>query len=466
MKFRRIIAPCLANPHRHAGRRIVGMSEARDTRVIEESRRQVACLSRLGWYHSIELPDGGVIEGLQSLDQQRERLRQFPIPDDLTGKRVLDVGAWDGWFSFEMERRGAEVLAVDSAKNTRLLEARQLLGSRIDYRIADICRLTAKDVGTFDIVLFFGVLYHLKHPLLALENICGMCRDMACIESFVTDADPQAHPLMEFYETTELRGQADNWVGPNLSCLLAFCRAAGFARVNFESTLGERAHITAYRQWLKHAGPDPAPEVLCVANSARQDHTFTEAADDYLTFYFTSPLDELDCDKVQPQVGPYGSRPIEVVRCGGGWQAACKIPPGLSCGPHDARIRTANSPYSVPVRIVLGPASAASDARVSAELQLIRVADGATLETGRVRVGENSGMSAWAAGLPADAQRTRIRLRLNGTDLPANWLAPVCGQEPRQINAALPSGLEPGTAVVALVFDGEQSIPLTIELIR
>lgn len=442
------------------------MSEARDPCVIEESRRQAARLSRLGWYHSIELPDGGVIEGLQSLDQQRERLRQFPIPEDLTGKRVLDVGAWDGWFSFEMERRGAEVLAVDSAKNTRLLEARQLLGSRIDYQIADICRLTAKDVGTFDIVLFFGVLYHLKHPLLALENVCGLCRDMACIESFVTDADPHVLPLMEFYETTELRGQADNWVGPNLSCLLAFCRTAGFARVNFEGALGERAHITGYRRWLEHAGTDPAPEVLCVANSTRQDHTFAESADDYLTFYFTSPLDDLNCDNVQPQIGLYGSRPLQVARCGGGWQAACKIPPGLSRGAHDAKIRTANSPYSVPVRIVLGPAAAPSDAPASAVLRLLRVADGATLETGRVRVGENSGLSAWAHGLPPDARHTAIRLRLNGTDLPANWLAPLTGEEPRKINAALPSGLEPGPATVALVFDGEQSAPLTVELVR
>ncbi|MDE3198431.1 MAG: TIGR04290 family methyltransferase, partial [Acidobacteriota bacterium] len=90
------------------------MSEARDSRFIEANRRQVERLSRLGWYHSIELPDGGVIEGHQSVEQLRRRIAQFPIPADLTGRRVLDIGAWDGWFSFEMERRGASVLAVDS----------------------------------------------------------------------------------------------------------------------------------------------------------------------------------------------------------------------------------------------------------------------------------------------------------------------------------------------------------------
>ena len=92
------------------------MSEARDARVIEESRRQIERLSKLGWYHSIELPGGSVIEGHQTIQQLRTRLRQFPIPEDLTGKRVLDIGAWDGWFSFEMERRGAQVVALDSTR--------------------------------------------------------------------------------------------------------------------------------------------------------------------------------------------------------------------------------------------------------------------------------------------------------------------------------------------------------------
>ena len=66
---------------------------------------------------------------------------------------------------------GAEVLALDSTRNTRLLEAKKLLGSGIDYFVGDICRLTHRDLGMFDIVLFFGVLYHLKHPVLALRSL-------------------------------------------------------------------------------------------------------------------------------------------------------------------------------------------------------------------------------------------------------------------------------------------------------
>ncbi len=444
------------------------MSEARDASVIEDNRRQVERLEKLGWYHSIELPDGQVIEGHQSLEQQRHRLRQFPIPDDLTGKRVLDIGAWDGWFSFEMERRGAQVLALDMAKNTRLLEARRLLGSKIEYRIGDICRLTWRDLGTFDIVLFFGVLYHLKHPLLALENVCGMTRGMACIESFVSDPDPTSIPVMEYYETGELRGQLDNWVGPNASCLMAFTRTAGFARVKFESALAERAHVTAWRQWPDEPNPaeapSDAPEVLCVDNAATHDHRFSADADDYITFYFTSPLTDLDCDNVHPMIGPYGSRPIHVANTGGGWQATCKIPPGLAAGWYPAKLAVTGSAYCAPLQIAVETPEPWAPASTGG-LKVTRVTDGRSFEDHRIVCGPDACLSIWATGLPTDADAREIRVRLNGTDLPAIWLAPRNDGHPRQINALLPSGLEPGPASLSILYRDLESPAATAELV-
>ncbi len=438
------------------------MSEARNAHVIEESRRQIERLSKLGWYHSIELPDGGIIQGHQSLEQLRRRLRMFPIPADLTGKRVLDIGAWDGWFSFEMERRGAEVLALDAAKNTRLLEARRLLGSRIEYRIGDICRLTWRELGTFDIVLFLGVLYHVKHPVLALENVCGMTRDLACIESFVTDGDLNAIPSMEFYETTELRGQLDNWVGPNAACLMAFCRTAGFARVDFEGTLGERGHVTGYRDWLPAEGRIAAPEIRCIDNAATHDHGFSSVADDYATFYFTSAEPDLTCDTVMPLIGPFGSRPIHVAGAGGGWQATCKIPPGLRPGWYGAALRTSQSGFSAPVRIGIDLDAETRRRSASAgDFKLTRVADGKSFESRRIRVGNDSAISVWAA-----VEDDEIRVRLDGTELPAIWVEPGSGAAPRQINALLPAGLEPGAAVVSLRAGNRESEPVQVELVE
>ena len=98
---------------------------------------------------------------------------------------MLDIGAWDGWFSFEMERRGAEVLAIDNWDNPRFHEARAMLNSRVEYQQIDMYDLTLERVGRFDIVLFMGVLYHLKHPLLALERVCALTTEMAAVDSFI-----------------------------------------------------------------------------------------------------------------------------------------------------------------------------------------------------------------------------------------------------------------------------------------
>src|ERR1700683_2040738 len=208
---------------------------------------RLQALDRLGWYHSMELPDGRVIAGFQSIEHLRMRIAQFPIPADLRGQRVLDIGAWDGWFSFEMERRGAQVLAIDNWDNPRFHEAHALLNSRVEYRQMDMYELTPERVGRFDIVLFLGVLYHLKHPLLALERVCALTTELAAVDSFILREEHRQgekvsqRPVMEFYETNEFGGQTDNWVAPSLTCLQAFCRTAGFARVELRNVVENSA---------------------------------------------------------------------------------------------------------------------------------------------------------------------------------------------------------------------------------
>src|SRR5579863_6244040 len=179
-------------------------------------------------YHSIDLPDGSVLPGLQTLEHLRWRLDRFGLPADLRGKRVIDIGAWDGWFSFECERRGAEVVAVDCVALDTFIEAWQLLGSRVEYLTLDLNELSAHRLGRFDIVLFFGVFYHLRHPLLGLEKAVELSTDLALVESFVIDTENRKIPaVMEFYERAELGGQVDNWCGPSPECLLSMCRSAG-----------------------------------------------------------------------------------------------------------------------------------------------------------------------------------------------------------------------------------------------
>lgn len=142
-------------------------------------------LETLGWWHSFELPNRSTIQGACSLEGLKRRLALFPIPADLHGKRVLDIGAWDGWFSFEMEKRGAEVVAIDTWRNPKFLEIRERLSSRVEYNNLDVYELDPRKIGTFDIVLFLGVLYHLKHPLLGLEKVCSVTRELAIVDTHV-----------------------------------------------------------------------------------------------------------------------------------------------------------------------------------------------------------------------------------------------------------------------------------------
>src|SRR5580704_8017691 len=435
------------------------MQRARNAETDADIGKLIDKLGKLGWYHSLELPDGRVIPGIISIDQLRERIARYPIPQDLRGKRVLDIGAWDGWFSFEMERRGATVVAVDSARQETFFEARRLLNSKVEYIVEDVCHLSPRDIGTFDIVLFFGVLYHLKHPLLALERVCELTRDLACVESLVIDDPPQpaAIPLLEFYETTALGGQFDNWCGPNTACLLGFLRTAGFVNPRLIGVYDYRAQTVAYRKWPSPRyqnspsliGPGHvrseeaestdeksprAPALVCVENLWTRDHTFRSDRDHYFTAWFDTaqmhethaPPASLDCDSVFVEVGPYACRPVGVRSIGGtGWQANCKLPPGLARGWFDVRLALKNGPWSNSARI---PVDLSRDERrasgtISDALEVAGVTDGKTYEPNRVRVGVESCVSMWVRGLPADAVKGDVTLRLDGTDLPAVFLS-------------------------------------------
>ncbi len=445
--------------------------KARNPLYTEATGRQIAELNRLGWYHSIELPDGRVIQGFQTPEHMRMRLAQFPIPADLTGKRVLDIGAWDGWFSFEMEKRGAEVVAVDSAEHTRFLVARDLLGSRVEYRIADICRIRPVEFGRFDIVLFFGVLYHVKHPVLALETVCDLSTDMAFVESYVTDdgSNPAAPPVMEFYETTELCGQFDNWVGPNASCLLAFCRAAGFVRVRLESVIDRRAHVSCFRKWASAPGSGEPPYITCIENSVSRDHRFSAHTDDYVAIWFKANGADLTCEDVFPEIGPYATRPVYIHSTGGdGWQVNCKLPPGLAAGWQEARVRVRDSAWSNAVR--LGVDVPESERRAAAtpsspELRIQLVTDGKNWERYRVHTGPEACVSLWVRGLPDPCDRAAVRVRLNGADLPAIFVSSHDREGLTQVNALVPAGLAPGRASIALIHETRESAEVELELV-
>jgi tRNA (mo5U34)-methyltransferase len=193
----------------------------------------------LRWYHTIDLGQGVVTKGV---DDTPLRLTRLELPASLSGLSVLDVGAWDGFFSFEAERRGASrVVAADhyswhgpgwgTTNGKAGFElAREALGSRVEDVDIDVMELSPDSIGTFDVVLLLGVLYHLRHPLLALERIASVSRDLLILET-VVDMVGFRRPALAFYPDRELGNDPTNWWGPNVPAVHALLRSAGFQRV-------------------------------------------------------------------------------------------------------------------------------------------------------------------------------------------------------------------------------------------
>jgi tRNA (mo5U34)-methyltransferase len=191
------------------------------------------------WYHTIDLGHGVVTRGV---DQTDLRLDRIGLPASLAGRSVLDIGAWDGFFSFEAERRGAtRVVAADyyswrgvgwgTTNGKAGFElARTALGSKVEDIEIDVMDLAPERVGTFDVVLFLGVLYHLRHPLLALERVASVARDLLILET-VVDMMGVSRPAMAFYPGRELNNDPTNWWGPNVAAVEGMLQTVGFLHV-------------------------------------------------------------------------------------------------------------------------------------------------------------------------------------------------------------------------------------------
>jgi tRNA (mo5U34)-methyltransferase len=188
--------------------------------------------------------------GVNSIEQM---CADLDLPENLSGKRVLDIGAWNGCLSFECERRGArEVVALgpEDPHLTGFYKLADILKSRrVSYVYGTVYDLNPSKLGYFDVVLFCGVLYHLRYPLLGIDNIRRVCKGDVYAETVVSDLQlivqegktPQrvpmeelsprllSLPLWQFYRMNELDDDYSNWFGPNCEAVVQAFESAGFA---------------------------------------------------------------------------------------------------------------------------------------------------------------------------------------------------------------------------------------------
>jgi tRNA (mo5U34)-methyltransferase len=216
------------------------------------SRAQIeARVAELGpWFHNLDL--GGVQTAPQHPlgDYPTVKWRRFAhaIPADLRGRTVLDIGCNGGFYAIEMKRRGADrVVGIDSDESY-LAQAR--LAASVCGVDLELRRMSVYDVEQlgerFDVVLFMGVLYHLRHPLLALDLVREhVARDLLVFQSMQRGSDRVAevpadfpfserapfddpgYPRLHFVERS-YAGDPTNWWIPNRACVEAMLRSAGF----------------------------------------------------------------------------------------------------------------------------------------------------------------------------------------------------------------------------------------------
>jgi tRNA (mo5U34)-methyltransferase len=207
-----------------------------------------AAVERLNWYHRMQLPGGVVTPGVSETSRGLRRLR---LPERLDGLTVLDIGAWDGFYSFEAKRRGAlRVLATDSyswsgegwGTKDGFLLARSALGLDVEDLDIDIMDLSAARVGRFDLVLLLGVLYHLKDPITALERTAEVTAGRLIVET-QTSLTWLRSPAAALYPGRELNDDDTNWWALNPAALHGLLLRVGFSRVEtrWRTSLPRRA---------------------------------------------------------------------------------------------------------------------------------------------------------------------------------------------------------------------------------
>lgn len=214
----------------------------------EEIRLRIAELGE--WFHNLD------IHGVQTApdhflgDYPSFKWRRFEhaLPTDLTGRTVLDIGCNAGFYSIQMKRRGAaRVVGIDSDSGY-LAQARfaaEMNGAEIEFRELDVYSVPQLR-ERFDIVLFMGVLYHLRHPLLALDLLYEHAvKDMLVFQSLTRGSgeicpveedysfddtaifDQPGYPVMHFVEHSYSHDPTNWWI-PNRACAEAMLRSAGF----------------------------------------------------------------------------------------------------------------------------------------------------------------------------------------------------------------------------------------------
>ena len=203
-------------------------------------------MNAIKWWHPIQI--GEYITPGKNQETE-DTFNNLGLPNDLTGKTVLDIGAWDGYYSFNCEKRNADkVVASDKfvwlnnaiggeswTQDRGFDFAHKHLNSKVEKLIASVEELNPDTHGKFDIVLMLGVIYHAKDPIGYLQKAFDMSNDLVVIESHV-DMLGFDFPAVRYYIDNELNNDNTNFWGPNPLAVKGMMTDIGFKDIT-EKTL-------------------------------------------------------------------------------------------------------------------------------------------------------------------------------------------------------------------------------------
>lgn len=255
--YRRFIRPVFSLAGRgsrngHRRQRINGHAPAAaagaQIAVSPEVQKIVDRMNDIEWYHVMDLPYGLVTPGFVD---HRHQLDRYGLPEDMTGMRALDVATYDGFWAREMERRGAEVVAIDIESMAQVDLPRnwedefkkagfdkptgagfefasELLGSNVRREICSVYDLGPEKFGMFDVAFCSDLLLHLRDPLMAIENIWRVTSQYAI---FADVHEPELETINAPVTEFAMADITAMWWRPNSRCLTRMMQVARFSRV-------------------------------------------------------------------------------------------------------------------------------------------------------------------------------------------------------------------------------------------
>jgi len=290
-------------------------------------------------YHKYEVDSGLFTPGNHVEVEPKRCLDELGVPRDLSGLRALDIGAWDGPYTFELERRGAQVTALDiQDPNITVFNAvKEIKNSGATYVRGGIYDALPSTLGTFDLVLFAGVYYHLKNPVLALQRIRRLLANTGIL--FIEGASATDYlageinkalglsksrvrstaeildqlPLSYFDAEKRIYSDWSNWWFPTTHCLTAILEDSGFRNVDLK--LRENAFCNySHRRLMGRAEADPAK-----SDPERQQYEHGVATKDVVAQNRTMPRRSRLLSRLPPVLHPAAKWMRRFVRRLVGW---------------------------------------------------------------------------------------------------------------------------------------------------